>query len=450
MTPDTMAHSQEQVLAWDAEHVLSPGFRPGSIVFVGGKGTVLQDIQGREYLDFTSSTYNVSVGHGHPKIIEAAITQLRQLSHTHMTTPTIPKSSLARLLHELTAEPLTATITATSGSEANETAFILARRAAAAHHGHKIVAHLGAFHGASLGALAATCQAGIKPSFLEPLVPGFVHVPPPYCYRCPYGWTYPGCELRCAKVVELTIRESGADNFAGIITEPIISALGAVVPPEGYLKALREICDKYHLVLIFDEVVTAFGRTGKLFGYEHSGVVPDILTLGKSITSGYVPLSATVVTKELAQIGFEPHFVGHTYTGHPLSCAIAYATIQVILEEKLVENSARMGVHLLDGLLRLKSKYPLIGDVRGKGLLIAMELVKDAEKTPAFEEGEQLGRLCRQEGLIVWPPNAEPEQRRLPMNACVLINPPLCVTEEQVNQAVGILDRALAHVWGRA
>jgi taurine-pyruvate aminotransferase len=438
--------TEEQVKAWDAEHVLSPGFRPGNIVFVGGEGAVLRDIHGREYLDFTSSTYNVSAGHGHTKIIEAAIAQLRQLGHTHMTTPTVPKSLLARLLNDLTDESLTSTITATSGSEANEAAFILARRAAAPHNGHKIVAHLGAFHGASLGALAATCQSGIKPSFVEPLVPGFIHVPPPYCYRCPYGWTYPACDLRCAQVVDLIIRESGADNFAAIITEPIISALGALVPPDGYLRALREICDRYGLVLIFDEVVTGFGRTGTLFGYEQSGVVPDILTLGKGITSGYVPLSATVVTRRLADIGFEPHFMGHTYTGHPVSCAVACATIQVILEERLVENSAKMGAYLTSRLLELKDRYPLIGDVRGRGLLIALELVKDVNKKPAFEEGEALGKLCRERGLIVWPPNAEPEQRRLQMNACVLINPPLCTTREQIDHAVDIISGSLDRI----
>jgi adenosylmethionine-8-amino-7-oxononanoate aminotransferase len=408
---------------------------------VRGEGCCLWDAEGRHYIDGMAGLFCVNVGYGRRRIVEAVAEQMNQLAYYPLTQSHGPGAQLAGRLASLLPPGLDRVFFVNSGSEAVETALKMARQyGRMAHPGqnrYKIIARHRGYHGFTFGAMSATGQIARKQAF-EPLVPGFYHVPPPDRYRCGWCRNEPACTLGCADEVERVIRMEGPETVAAVIAEPVIGGGGIFPAPEGYLERLRAICDRYGVLLILDEVITGFGRTGKLFGFEHAGVRPDILTVAKGITSAYLPLAAAVATDRVfeafrAEADYDPKFAQvSTFGGHPASCAAGLANLEILTGERLWENSARVGSYLLDKLRTLDS--PWIGEVRGRGLLIGLEMVKDQTTREPLPEPQvvRLVRNIRDRGVLVGRNNDT-----VP-GFCnvVILSPPLILTESQADTIV--------------
>jgi len=308
-----------------------------------------------------------------------------------------------------------------------------------------VISRWRSYHGSTMGAMAVS--ADYRNWCAEPAVPGAVHILPPYCYRCPFGATYPSCDLQCARHVEDVIRlEGGARRVAAVIGEPIFGAGGVIVPPEEYWPMVRAICDKYEIVLIADEIMTAFGRTGKWFGMDNWNVVPDIITMAKGINSGSVPLGATTLRPWIAE-KFEsmPYLHGHTYSGHALAMAAAVATIEAYQQDKLIERAAQTGDYLMKKLRALQEKHPCVGEVRGKGLFCGIEIVKNRKTKepihealmepprPATSKMKFLGK-CMEDGVYIMAGGA----------SVIMVCPPLTITSEEIDFGVDAIDRNLS------
>jgi adenosylmethionine-8-amino-7-oxononanoate aminotransferase len=335
-----------------------------------------------------------------------------------------------------------------SGSEAVETALKMARQCARQTHPgqtrYKIIARHRAYHGFTMGAVSATGQIMRKQAF-EPLVPGFLHVPPPDRLRCSFCAGASACTLGCADEFDRVIRMEGPETVAAVIVEPVIGGGGVFPAPQGYLERLRQICDRYGVLLILDEVITGFGRTGTLFAFEQAGIQPDLLVVAKGITSGYLPLGATVASERvfesfLSDTNPAAKFTHlSTFGGHPCSCAAALANLDILCDERLWENAASLGPVLIENLRRIDD--PRIGEVRGRGLLIGIELVSGPDKTPLPEsEVIQIQKRIRANGVLVGR-NAD----TVPGLGNVLtISPPLILTEAQADEIVRAVRAALA------
>ena len=364
----------------------------GPQIFVSGQGCHVTDIEGRRYLDTISALWLKNVGYGRKEIADAAYQQMLELTYMPSGTTTEPTIRLAGKLAQITPGDLDRTFFTSGGSESVETALKLAR----AYHKrqgestrYRFISRKRSYHGASFGAMSLGGNPAMPVTDYEPLMPGFLHAPMPNPYRCEYGGTTPSeCAIRCATAVDDLIKFHGPQTVAAVVAEPVAMPPGAAVPGPEYWPMLREICDRHGVLLIADEVITGFGRTGRMFACEHWGVTPDIMTLAKGITSGYVPMGAAIARKEIADafIGSKDASFRHIFTfgGHPVAAAAGLKNIQIIEEEGLVENSATMGTYLLDGLQELKEKHPIIGDVRGLGLMCGMELVKDRSTKETF------------------------------------------------------------------
>ncbi len=414
-----------------------------------GVGCYVTDEQGKEYLDAVSGLWCVNVGYGRRELAEAAYEQIVELAYFPLVMSHSPAIKLAAKLLELLGFEGKVHFS-NSGSEANEVAFKIARQ----YHSqtsnnsgwrYKIISRYRAYHGSTMGALSATAQAERRSKY-EPLVPGFLHVYPPYCYRCPFGQTYGSCNIECATSIENTVIHEGPESVAAIIVEPVISGGGVIVPPDEYLPILREICDRYGILLIFDEVVSGFGRLGKMFGHEHWGIKPDIITLAKGITSGYLPLSATAVQQHIFETFLdEPGTTGHfrhvnTFGGHPASTAVSLRNIDILETERLPERAAQMGAYLMAELSPLR-EHPYVGDLRGKGMLLGIELVAD-QQTKEPLAGEKVGAIvayCMNQGVIIGR-----NTNTVPGYANVLIiAPPLVLTLADADVLVTTLRQAL-------
>lgn len=361
-----------------------------------GTGCYITDSNGDEYFDGVSGLWCVNVGYGRQELADVAYEQMLNLSYSPLTMSHEPGIRLAHKLLELLGYE-GKVFFSTSGSEANETAFKVARQyhaqtaAAGAGPRYKFISRYRGYHGHSMGALSATAQAERKLKY-EPLVPGFMHVNPPYYYRFGDGLSEETYTTKLLQELEMTVRYEGAESIAAVIVEPIISGGGVIVPPDGYLRGVREICDRTGILLIYDEVVNGFGRTGKMFGHHHWGVEPDIISFAKGLTSGYMPLSATVVKQHIFEAFLDETQPGQksdrhfrhisTYGGTPACTAVGLRNIEIIEREGLADRAAEIGAYLLTRLKELL-EHPNVGDVRGKGLLLGIELVTDKEsKTP--------------------------------------------------------------------
>ena len=417
---------------------------------VAGDGCYVTDADGRRYLDAMAGLFCVNVGYGRREIVDAVAEQMAQLAYYPLTQSHGPAAKLAGRLAGLLPQGLDRVFFSNSGSEAVETALKMARQCARRTHPgqnrFKIISRHRAYHGFTMGALSATGQNPRRTAF-EPLVPGFLHVAPPDHYRCSMCSGRPACTLGCADEFERVIRMEGPETVAAIIAEPVIGGGGIFPGPDGYFERLREICDRHGVLLIVDEVITGFGRTGRLFGFEHSGIRPDIVTFAKGLTSAYLPLGATVATRTVFQ-AFEGDIESDakfaqvsTFGGHPSSCAAALANLDILTREKLWENSARVGAYLLEKLRALDS--PWIGEIRGSGLLIGMELVTDVSKTPLAEAKMiRLQREIREAGVLAGRNNDS-----VPGYCNVLIlSPPLTLTHEQADTIVAAIDKCLARI----
>jgi len=334
--------------SWSFQPTLSPRR------VVSANGIRFKDEDGREFLDFSSCFISHSMGHQDPRVVDALCEQARTLCSFAPVFSTKPRAMLARALAEVTPGDLSRTFFTLGGAEANEAAVKICHQYTGRR---KILARYRSYHGAT--AASMTLSVGDPRSWAQ--VPGgtaWVPVPQPYCYRCMFGQKYPECDLRCVTYIDEVIElEGGSELVAGIILEPVTGANGLIVPPEGYLQALRSICDKWGILMIADEVMTGFGRTGKWFAVDHWGVVPDIMCLAKGLTSAYVPLGATVVRKSIGD-RFKEQFFSHgaTYAGHALACATALRVIQVYQEDRLIENAERMGRYLLEKAHELQER----------------------------------------------------------------------------------------------
>jgi taurine--2-oxoglutarate transaminase len=424
---------QKHVLhSWSVQSQISP------LAVAGAEGRYFWDYDGNRYLDFASQLVNVSIGHQHPKVVAAIKEQADKLCTIGPPMAHEARSELARLLAEVTPGELTMSFFTNGGAEANENAVKLARWYTGRH---KVIARYRSYHGATAGAITLTGDPRRWPA--EPGIPGVVRMLDPYTYRCPAGHPDPCPVCSGAPHLEEILQYEGPDTVAAVIMETIVGTNGVIVPPDGYLQSIREVCDRHGIVLIFDEVMAGFGRSGRWFACEHWDVVPDILTLAKGINSGYVPLGAMVVGEGLADWVQDKYFAGGlTYSGHVLACASAVASIEAFREEGIVENSAAMGDVLAEELPRLAERHPSIGDVRGKGLFWGVELVRDRKTreplVPFNSAGEaaapvaRMAKAAMDRGLYLF----------VHWNV-VMIAPPLTITREELDEGLGVLDEVL-------
>jgi adenosylmethionine-8-amino-7-oxononanoate aminotransferase len=412
-----------------------------------GQGALLYDMDGREYLDALSGgVFAVLAGYGREEIARAMYEQAQKLNYTSPYASTSEVTvELARKLADITPGDLGASFFCNSGSEAVEASIKLAHAYHEANgegRRYKVVSLRRAYHGSTVGALSAT---GWSPHFqafrraADPVVPatGYTTAMPPYCYRCELGLTHPACNLACGTTIEQAILGSDPELVSCVILEPILGTAGCIIPPPGYLAKVRDICDRYGILLISDEVVCGFGRTGRWFGVDHFDVVPDIMVVAKGLTSGYAPMAAAVVRRQIAE-RIPVFYNVHTYGGHPISAAAALANIRIIEREDLALNAATVGAHMIKLLEELRV-HPTVGDVRGLGLFMAIELVRDRARQEDFPPGmgvdNQVAALARERGLFVRP-----------LGGTVLLAPPLIFTKAQAEKTVEVLDTALSKV----
>jgi taurine--2-oxoglutarate transaminase len=429
-----VADAKQYVLhSWSVQDTLDP------IPVAGGEGRYFWDYDGKRYLDFASQLVNVSIGHQHPKIVAAIKEQAEKLCTIGPPMATEARSTLARLLAEVTPGDLQMSFFTNGGAEANENAIKLARWYTGRH---KVIARYRSYHGATAGAITLTGDPRRWPA--EPGIPGVVRMLDPYTYRCPAGHPDPCPVCTGAPHLEEILQYEGAHTVAAVILEPVVGTNGIIVPPDGYLQAIREVCDRHGILLIADEVMAGFGRTGKWFGVENWDVVPDILTVAKGINSGYVPLGAMIVRKPIADWVRDKYFAGGlTYSGHPLACASAVASIEAFKEEGVVENSAEMGGVFAEKLRELQEKHPSIGDVRGLGCFWGIELVKDRETrdplVPFNASGEAFAPVARVSKAAL--------ERGLYLMThwnVIMVCPPLTITRDEIDEGIGTLDEALS------
>ena len=440
----------------DKAHVWHPLFQHQRLedtplaVYESAHGTTVVDAEGREYLDAYSALWNVNVGYGRQEIADAVYEQIQKLPYYPHSQINVPATLLAEQLAACLPGDLNHVYFSNSGSEANETAIKIARQYGRqtypGENRYKIISRYRGYHGFTYGAMSATGQARRRKPF-EPLVPGFIHAHPPYCHRCPIGLDYPSCGTECADEIERIIRWEGPETVIAVIAEPIIGGGGVIIPPDEYFPKLRQICDDYGLLLILDEVITGFGRTGKMFACEHWDVQPDLITLAKGLTSGYLPLGACVASttvfntflgeadenKEFAQVC--------TYGGHPVACAAGVANLKILQEERLWENSEKVGAHLLSKLETLLD-LPIVGDVRGKGLMIAVEFVQaDGSHLETAATNRIIGQLrdFDKGGVIVGKIGHAVDE---PENI-IYIAPPLILTEAEADKIFEALRQVL-------
>jgi alanine-glyoxylate transaminase/(R)-3-amino-2-methylpropionate-pyruvate transaminase len=404
------------------------------VVLDRGKGARLEDLDGKSYLDFFGGILTVSLGQAHDGVNRALHAQIDRLGHTSTLYPTLPIVELAEKLVSLAPGKIKKAFFTTSGTEANETAVALAQQYTGRQ---EIVALRHGYSGRSLLAQSLTAHATYRA--VPSQVAAIKHAHAPYCYRCPFGLSYPSCEVACAKDIEELIQTTTTGHIAGFLAEPILGVGGFIDAPDGYFKVAVDIIKKYGGVFICDEVQTGFGRTGtKMWGIQqHEEVEPDIMTMAKGIANG-LPLGATLATAAIADSWKGGNI--STFGGNPLSATAANATIEAIVSEKLADNAEVMGRVLYDGLLALQAKYPrAIGDVRGKGLMRALELVKDEtakDRTPAADTTLRLFEATKARGLLVGKGGL--------YGNTVRIAPPLNISKADVEEALTILDASFA------
>lgn len=440
----------EELVKKDLDHVLHPATllrdhaRTGPLVFVEGHGIWLKDSDGREYIDGFAGLWNVSVGHGRTAIVDAIQAQAQKLAYATMFGGAANDQAieLAYKLAQYTPASIRRFHWTCGGSESNDSAIKIARyywRMQGKEDKYKVVSRVLAYHGLTYGAMSATGMAHYWTNF-GPTVPGFIHIPPPYCYRCPWEKQYGQCDIDCAQALDKAIEAEG-DTVAEFIAEPVIGTAGVIPPPPEYFPMVREICTRRGVLLHLDEVVTGFGRTGKFFAAEHWGIQPDLMSMAKALTSGYLPLGAVGITEEIYQGLMKsevPFFHGLTYNGHPVCCAAAIANIDIIVKENLVENAARMGKYMLERLQELLD-LPYVGDVRGLGLVAAIELVEDKKTKAKFDPQKKIPQQvflkARENGLVC---------RAMGDNIC--FSPPLIITREEIDLMVDRIRPAIESI----
>ena len=418
----------------------------GKRILVEGRGCMVKDIDGKEYIDGLAGLWLVNVGHGRKEIGEAMAAQATQLAYASSSqTTTIPAIQLATLLAEMTPGDLSTVFFCSGGSEAVESAVKIAKQyhyLTGAPKRVKIIGRRGSYHGATYGAMSVSGTRQQTEPYHSPFMNGTLHVSPPYCYRCDYRHTYPACDVYCVDAIEQMIEYEGPSSVAAVIAEPVSASGGIVIPPPEYLPRLRQICDRHGVLLIVDEVINGFGRTGKMFASEHWNLVGDIMTVAKGLSSGYAPIAAAICRPKVLEpfVSDTGKRLAHllTFGGQAVACAAALANIAILQRENLVENAAVQGAYLCEQLQTLQSQHPTIGDVRGIGLLAGVELVKDRTTKEKFamdgEEVKMLNTLLLDKGLLTR------------ITHIIMLSPPLCITRPEVDRVVEIIDSSLTEM----
>jgi 4-aminobutyrate aminotransferase len=424
-----------ELLERDADVLSRSVVRWYPLVAESGSGCVVKDVDGNEYVDFNSGLVVMAVGHSHPRVVKAIKDQAEKLIH-YSWTDFYYKAivDLGEQLTKITPGSFSKKVFfSNSGAEANEAAMKMAR-----WHTRKplFLAYAGSFHGRSFGTMALTASKPVQRRHFFPLVPEVTHVPYPYCYRCPFGLKYPECKLWCVDFIEqeVLMKYHPPEDTAAMFVEPIQGEGGYVVPPEDYFARLKKILDKYEILMVDDEIQSGMGRTGKWFAIEHWGITPDIVTVAKALASG-MPLGATVAKDEI--MDWEGGSHANTFGGNPVACSAALQVIDIIKEEKLMENATRQGAYLMKRLKEMQQKYPIIGDVRGKGLMIGVEFVKDQEtKTPASQEVLDVMNKCFRRGLVIITAG----------RSTMRFAPPLIITREILDAGLEVFEGAVKEV----
>lgn len=428
-------------------HISAYNEKNRPMVWESGEGAWVTDHEGNRYLDGMSGLWAVNVGYGREELAKAAYDQIKKLAYVPMTQSHEPAIKLAEKLNEMLEDDYQI-IYSNSGSDANEVAFKIARQ----YHQqngepsrYKFISRYRAYHGSSMGALAATGQALRKYKY-EPLAPGFLHVAPPDNYRRPEGESVEAYNIRIAEEFEQKIIWEQKETIAGIIMEPLITGGGILIPHPVYLEKVQEICNKHGVLLIIDEVICGFGRTGKAFGHQNFKLKPDIITMAKGLTSAYLPLSVTAVRKDIYEkfnTGEENSHLRHvnTFGGNPAACAVALKNIEIMEQENLFERSAELGERLLKELEGLKD-HPFVGDIRGLGFLLGIELVEDKEtREPA--SNARVAKLigdCKANGLIV----GRNGDTVAGFNNVLALSPPLSCTDEDFEFIIAVIKKVFA------
>jgi taurine--2-oxoglutarate transaminase len=424
--------NDRRLYPWTAQGSLAP------LTITSARGSWFVDESGGRHLDLGGQLAYMNVGHGHPRVVEAIRRQAGELPVIGPNFANRPAARLAEMLAEVTPGDLDRTFFTSGGAEAIEYAIRIARQSTGRH---KIVTRYQSYHGSTLGAISATGDN--RRVHAEPAAPGFVKTLDPYRYRCPFCRDREGCTLACADAVEQTVAGEGPETVAAIVVEPVTGLSGFVPPPDGYLRRLRELCDRHGILLVFDEVITGFCRTGRWFGAQVWDVTPDLMTVAKGLTSGYVPLGATIVSERVAAY-FDDHYLGAglTYAAHPLACAAGCATLEVYVEEDLAARAAAMGEKLLARLRELAERHACVGDVRGVGLLACLELVRDQATreplTPQRTEAAVTPAMAAVRQAIltrrVWP---------LFRWNLIGLTPPLTVTDDELDEGLAAVEAGL-------
>ncbi len=417
---------------WRYENTWNP------VIIDSGEGCYVSDLDGKRYFDFSSQLMCSNLGHSNQAIKTAIMEQAKKICFAAPGFGTEAAANLGKLLAEITPEPLCKSYLTNGGAEANEAALQIARMYTKRG---KFISRHRSYHGSSSGAIALT---GDPRTHNSVGMAGVVRAPDCYCYRCPFHLEYPGCGVQCVEYIDEIIKMERASQVAGVVVEPVVGSNGILVPVDEYFPRLREICDDNGVLLIDDEVMAGFGRTGKLFCIEHWGVVPDIMSMAKGISGAYLPVGATITSKKIADYFDQPGNLfshGQTYAMHPMGCAAAVAAIKEYEKHKLVENAAKMGKVLGKRLNELKEDHKSVGDVRGKGLFWGVELVKDRETKEPFADRKQkfdatmLNRVC-----------GEMMKNGVYLGNVIntfIVAPPLIVTEKEINDAVDVFGEAL-------
>jgi len=440
-SPVTMSETQEiqqenfdyTLFSWSKQKGLNP------IAVKHAEGVYLYDYDGRRYLDFSSGLMNVNIGHGNQRVTAAVVRQMQEVSYVTPSCVTRARGELGRRLAEITPGRLKKTLFTVCGASAIDNAIKLARLYTGRH---KIITRYRAFHGASYGSMTAGGDPRKLPHDAQQM-PNVVHVEDPYCYRCPWGKEISSCHRECVSHIERVIELEGPESIAAILMEGESGTSGCIKYPPDYLQKIRALCDKHGILLIIDEVMSGFGRTGKWFAAELHGIEPDMIATAKGITAGYIPLGALIVTDKIADhFNDRTLWLGLTYSAHPVACAAGVEVLKIYEDERLIENAAAMGRYLEAQVEKMKQQHPSIGDFRNTGLLGCLELVKNrTTKEPMA------------------PFNARPEEmttmnqvaarlRQLGLYALVrwnyvFIAPPLTITREQMDEGLAIIGDAL-------
>ncbi|HKM50941.1 MAG TPA: aspartate aminotransferase family protein [Candidatus Bathyarchaeia archaeon] len=420
---------------YDKYVILSSIKKIEPVTLVEGKGATLTDSKGRKYIDAFAGISVVNSGHGNTTIIDAAKRQMDKLVHAcAYIYPLQPVADLAEKIAKLLGHGLNKTFFSNSGAESIECGLKLARKFTKKH---ELVALMCSFHGRTIGTLSVTGQANRRGYGMGPYMSGVAFAPAPYCYRCPLGLKYPECDIQCAKMIQDVISYSTSGNVAGFIAEPVMGEGGIIVPPPEYFKEVKKILDANQVLYVADEVQSGFCRTGKMFGFEHYDVIPDIVCMAKGIANGF-PLSACTTRDEIAA-SFDAGDHLSTFGGNPVSCAASIANIDYMLNEHLAEKSAADGEYAMKRLNELAHKHDIIGEVRGKGLMIGVELVKDQRtKTPASQEASKIRDICREKGVLIGHGGVK--------SNVIRIQPPLVISREQIDTVIDVLDQSLKAV----